>query len=144
MADKILVVDDEATIRELVRVFLTEEGYEVLEASSGMEAIEVARRDRPQVILLDIKMAGMDGIEVCKRLKIDERTRFIPVIMVTGFGDSKMKALEAGVDDFVNKPFEMVELSIRVKAILHTRNLTNELERTVAYLEELQKNLAKL
>jgi DNA-binding response OmpR family regulator len=144
MADKILVVDDESVIRELLRTFLIGEGYEVIEAASGEEAVETARREKPQVVLLDIKMPGMDGIEACERLRMDERTRFIPIIMVTAFGDSKMRALKAGADDFVNKPFEMVELAIRVKSILHIRHLTDELERAVAYIEELRKNLAKL
>ncbi len=112
--------------------------------SDGKEAIELAGTENPQAIILDIKMPGIDGIEVCKRLKEKEKTRLIPVIMITGFEDNKMEALEMGADDFVNKPFDMAELSIRVKSVLQIRHLTNELERAVAYIEELQKDLPKL
>ena len=88
MADKVLVVDDEWEIRDVLSKFLTEEGYEVLEASNGEEAIELAERENPQVILLDVIMPGMDGIETCKRLKAEEKTRFIPVIMATVLWDT--------------------------------------------------------
>ncbi|MGD8502962.1 MAG: response regulator [Syntrophobacterales bacterium] len=144
MADKVLVVDDEQEIRDLLDSFLTAQGYEVILASDGTEAIELAVTENPQAIILDIKMPGIDGIEVCKRLKEKEETRLIPVIMITGFEDNKIEALEMGADDFVNKPFDMAELSIRVKSVLQIRHLTNELERAVAYIEELQKDLPKL
>ena len=96
MADKVLVVDDEWEIRDVLSKFLTEEGYEVLEASNGEEAIELAERENPQVILLDVIMPGMDGIETCKRLKAEEKTRFIPVIMATVLWDTYAEAIEAG------------------------------------------------
>ncbi|MGD8370427.1 MAG: response regulator [Syntrophobacterales bacterium] len=144
MADKVLVVDDEQEIRDLLDSFLTAQGYKVILASDGTEAIELAVTENPQAIILDIKMPGIDGIEVCKRLKEKEETRLIPVIMITGFEDNKIEALEMGADDFVNKPFDMAELSIRVKSVLQIRHLTNELERAVAYIEELQKDLPKL
>ena len=89
-------------------------------------------------------MPGLDGIEVCKRLKEKEQTKFIPVIIITGFEDNKLNALDMGADDFVNKPFDMVELSIRVKSVLRIRHLKDELERAVAYIEELRKDLPKL
>ena len=144
MPDKILVVDDEQEIRDLLDSFLTAQGYEVISASDGKEAIDLAGTENPQAIILDIKMPGIDGIEVCKRLKEKEKTRLIPVIMITGFEDNKIEALEMGADDFVNKPFDMAELSIRVKSVIQIRHLTNELERAVAYIEELQKDLPKL
>jgi DNA-binding response OmpR family regulator len=144
MADTVLVVDDEQEIRDLLDSFLTAQGYEVILAADGKEAIELAGTENPQAIILDIKMPGIDGIEVCKRLKEKEETRLIPVIMITGFEDNKIEALEMGADDFVNKPFDMAELSIRAKSVLQIRHLTNELERAVAYIEELQKDLPKL
>ncbi|UCE82460.1 MAG: response regulator [Deltaproteobacteria bacterium] len=144
MADTVLVVDDEQEIRDLLDSFLTAQGYEVILAADGKEAIELAGTENPQAIILDIKMPGIDGIEVCKRLKEKEETRLIPVIMITGFEDNKIEALEMGADDFVNKPFDMAELSIRVKSVLQIRHLTSELERAVAYIEELQKDLPKL
>jgi DNA-binding response OmpR family regulator len=89
-------------------------------------------------------MPGLDGLEVCKRLKEKDQTKFIPVIVITGFEDNKMEALNMGADDFVNKPFDMAEISSRVRSALRIRNLTDELERAVAYIEELRKDLAKL
>ncbi len=143
MADKLLVVDDEREIRDLLKKFLLAEGYEVIVASNGEEAIELAIRENPQIILLDIEMPGIDGIETCKRLKAEEKTRLIPVIMVTAFGNRDIEAYLEGAADVVNKPLEMVELAFRVKSMLRVRYLTDELERALAYIEELGKNLPK-
>jgi len=141
MTEKVLVVDDERQIRDLLGEFLEREGYEVFLASAGEEAIELAERKIPHAILLDVKMPGIDGIEVCKRLKAESRTQFIPVIMITGYVDDKMVAIESGADDFVNKPIDLVELAVRVKSILRIRYLTDELERTVTYIEELGRSI---
>jgi len=141
MRAKVLVADDERQIRDLLSEFLTSEGYEVLLASDGEEATVLAEREYPDVILLDVKMPGIDGIEVCKRLKAEPKTQFIPVIMITGYVDNKMAAIEAGADDFVNKPIDLVELAVRLKSILRIRYLTDELERAVAYIEELGRSL---
>lgn len=141
MAEKVLVVDDERQIRDLLGEFLVREGYEVLLASAGEEAIELAERKIPHAILLDVKMPGIDGIEVCKRLKAEPKTQFIPVIMITGYVDNKMVAIESGADDFVNKPIYLAELAVRVKSILRIRYLTDELERAVTYIEELGRSI---
>jgi DNA-binding response OmpR family regulator len=141
MGDKVLVVDDERQIRDLLGEFLEREGYEVFLASAGEEAIELAERKIPHAILLDVKMPGIDGIEVCKRLKAEPKTQFIPVIMITGYVDNKMVAIESGADDFVNKPIDLVELAVSVKSILRIRYLTDELERAVTYIEELGRSL---
>jgi two-component system cell cycle response regulator len=140
MANKIMVVDDELEIRDLLSKFLTEEGYEVILASAGEEAIELAKRETPHAILLDIRMPGIDGIEVCRRLKAEPKTQYIPIIMITGYDENKIDAIMVGADDFVNKPVDLVELAVRVKSILRTRYLTDELERAVAYIKELEKN----
>jgi len=144
MAEKILVADDEQEIRNLLDHFLKGQGYEVVLASDGNQALKLAAEENPQIIILDIKMPGLDGLEVCKRLKEKEQTKLIPVIVITGFEDNKMEALNIGADDFVNKPFDMAEISSRVRSALRIRHLTNELERAVAYIEELRKNLAEL
>jgi DNA-binding response OmpR family regulator len=144
MAEKILVADDEQEIRNLLDHFLKGQGYEVILASDGNEALKLASEKNPQVIILDIKMPGLDGLEVCKRLKEKEQTKLIPVIVITGFEDNKMEALNIGADDFVNKPFDMAEISSRVKSALRIRHLTNELERAVAHIEELRKDIAEL
>ena len=141
MRAKVLVADDERQIRDLLSEFLTSEGYEVLLASDGEEATGLAEREYPDVILLDVKMPGIDGIEVCKRLKAEPKMHFIPVIMITGYVDNKMATIEAGADDFVNKPIDLVELAVRLKSILRIRYLTDELERAVAYTEELGRSL---
>ena len=144
MAEKILVADDEQEIRNLLDHFLKGQGYEVVLAADGNEALKIAAEENPQVIILDIKMPGLDGLEVCKQLKENEQTKLIPVIVITGFEDNKMEALNRGADDFVNKPFDMAEISSRVRSALRIRHLTNELERAVAYIEELRSELEKL
>ena len=143
MGAKILVVDDEFEIRDMLSRFLTEKGYEAIIAANGEEAIEIAEKQDPQAILLDILMPGIDGIETCKRLKAKEETRFIPVIMATALWERYMEAIEVGADDFISKPFNLMELSHRVKSILRVRYLTNELERAVAYVRELGESLPK-
>jgi CheY-like chemotaxis protein len=139
MWEKVLVVDDERQIRNLLKEFLTSEAYEVILASNGKEAIDITEREHPEVILLDLKMPGIGGIEVCQRLKEDPKTQFIPIIVVTGYVDNKTHAIEAGADDFIHKPINLSELGFRVKSILRTRYLTNELERAVAHIQELDK-----
>ena len=143
MPDKVLVVDDEKEIRNVLSEFLTNEGYEVIVAPNGEEALELAAAENPQAVLLDVSMPGLDGIEVCVRLKTDEKTRLIPVIVTTAYQDSASEALEVGADDFVSKPFDLLELSVRVRSILQIKHLTDELERARAYTLELQKNLPK-
>jgi two-component system, OmpR family, alkaline phosphatase synthesis response regulator PhoP len=143
LADKVLVVDDEREIRDLLQISLSAEGYEVVVASNGEEAMGLAKTGNPQVILLDIEMPGIDGIETCKRLEADERTRLIPIIMMTSRGDRDIEAYLEGAADVINKPFDIVQLAIRVKSILRVRHLTNELDRASAYIEELENDLPK-
>ena len=143
MGDKVLVVDDDQEMRDSLGNLLEGEGYEVILGSNGEEAIELAEKENPQVILLDFEMPGIDGIEACKRLKSGEKTASIPIIMITAYKNKKPDAIEAGADDFVNKPFDPTELSIRIKTILRMQHLTNELEKAAAYIKEFQKNLPK-
>lgn len=117
---KILIVDDELdTLVPLKRTLETGD-YQVIEASNGMEAIEKTRSEQPDLILLDLMMPGMDGIEVCKVLKEDPTTDDIPVIMLTAKGDieDKIGGIETGADDYVTKPFDLGELKARIKMIL--------------------------
>lgn len=140
VSEKVLIVDDEEQIRELLREFLTGAGYEVAVAANGEEALKVAQRERPDLILLDIRMPELDGVETCVRLKTNDKTRSIPIIIATAFGDTLAEALDAGADDFVSKPFQLEEIGLRIKSLLRVRHLTNELERAAAYIGELQKN----
>jgi DNA-binding response OmpR family regulator len=143
VAEKIMVVDDEKEIRDLLSIYLVEDGYDVIAAASGEEAIDLARSEEPQVILMDVKMPGIDGVETCKRLKGAEKTKSIPVIMVTAYQDRDVEAYLEGADDFVNKPFDKTEITFRVRSMLRIRHLNDELDRAMAYIEELDRNLPK-
>ena len=144
MAEKILVVDDERDVRGLLSDFLTEEGYRVILATNGAEAIGLAELENPEVILLDINMPGIDGIEVCKKLKAQEKTQFIPIIIITALEESGFIAYLEGADDFVSKPFNLVELTFRVRSMLRIRRLNTELLLAKGYIQQLEKELFKL
>ena len=102
----ILVVDDEEGIRKILRQVLEYEGHEVRVASGGGEAIEAYVDLRPDLVFMDVKMARMDGLEVCRRLKADPATRLTPVVLVTGQSDlsDRIRGIEAGADEFLSKP----------------------------------------
>jgi two-component system, OmpR family, alkaline phosphatase synthesis response regulator PhoP len=125
--------------RELLREFLIGAGYEVAVTANGEEALEGAQRERPDLILLDIRMPELDGVETCVRLKTHDKTRSTPVIIATAFGDTLAEALDAGADDLVNDPFQLEEIGLRIKSLLRVRHLTSELERAAAHIGELQK-----
>lgn len=120
MAGKILVVDDEANIRQLVRFNLEKEGYSIFEAGDGLVALELARREKPDLIVLDIMLPGKDGLEVCRQLKAQAVTAGIAIIMLTAKAEEidTVLGLEMGADDYVTKPFSPRELTARVKAVL--------------------------
>jgi CheY-like chemotaxis protein len=143
MAKKILVVDDEDVVRDMLTDFLTPLEYEVLTASNGEEALALAEREDPEVILLDARLPGIDGLEICGRLKADERTRGIPIIMMTGFGIMPDEAETVGAEDFVSKPFDLDDILMRVSAISKVRHLTSPHERLLAYMDELDRNLSR-
>jgi two-component system cell cycle sensor histidine kinase/response regulator CckA len=115
----ILVVDDEHRAQVLLRSLLEAEGYRVVCAGNGAETLALASAERPDLILLDLMMPGMDGYEVCRRLRGDEALAAVPVIMLTALDDraSKLKGIEAGADDFLSKPFDSTELRARVRTI---------------------------
>ncbi|MDA0335018.1 MAG: sigma-54 dependent transcriptional regulator [bacterium] len=125
---RILVVDDNPSNIKALRQRLELEGYEVLEATDGMAALACAARDRPDLVLLDIMMPGMDGFEVCRRLKEVDGAGFFPVIMVTALDTRQalVRALDEGADEFVRKPFEPVELMARVRSMLRIRRMYQE------------------
>jgi DNA-binding response OmpR family regulator len=117
---RILVVEDEPDVAELIRYHFGKEGYEVVVAPTGTEAVKRARDLRPEVILLDLMVPQLNGWEVCRRLKADTDTRAIPIIMVTGRVEEGDKVLgfELGADDYVTKPFSPRELVARVRAVV--------------------------
>jgi putative two-component system response regulator len=133
----ILVVDDVALNRQFLMDELVGEGYRVSTAEDGEHALALVALDTPDLILLDIMMPKLDGHEVCRRLKSDERTILIPVVMVTALTatDERIKGLEAGADDFLSKPYNRLELLTRVRSLLKLKRHTDELEmaETVLY-----------
>jgi len=120
MNGKIMIVEDEAAIRELLRYNLQKEGYLVMEAADGNAAVQMARVEGPSLILLDIMIPGMDGLEVCRTLKNQNQTAAIPIIMITARDEEvdKIVGLELGADDYITKPFSPRELMARIKAVL--------------------------
>jgi two-component system alkaline phosphatase synthesis response regulator PhoP len=116
----ILVVDDEEDIRELVALNLGREGYQVLACDTGECALELSREKKPDLIVLDLMLPGVDGLEVCRRLKADADTRPIPVVMLTAKGEEAdvVAGLEIGADDYVTKPFSGKVLAARVRRLL--------------------------
>ena len=137
---KVLIIDDEMPIRKLVRSVLKEDGYEIIDAKNGREGLELALEEDPDVIVMDVKMPEMSGLDACRELKKHAKTKDIPVLILTGVEESKKEAVEAGVDDFLNKPFESEELRVRVGSMMKIKGLTDELARTVAYVNEIEKN----
>lgn len=131
---KILVTDDIKQNVKLLRVILTASDYDVIEAYDGEEALEKARAERPDIIIMDIMMPRLTGYEACRKLREDDTTRNIPVIMVTALHemDDRIKGIEAGADDFISKPFNKVELLARVKSLLRARPLTEKKDETSA------------
>ena len=136
---KILIVDDEKTVRILLHFLLKDEGYEVIEAKDGKSGVELAKKEDPDVILMDLNMPKMGGIEACWLLKKDKKTKNIPVLVITAISESKMEAIKAGIDDFVNKPFDTEEVLIRVKSMLKIKKLTDGMERLYAYVNDIDK-----
>jgi CheY-like chemotaxis protein len=118
MVVRILVVDDSLLIRQLLDNILAAEGYEVLLASNGKEAIEVAKEKSPRIIVMDINMPVINGLQACTRLKAIKETRSIPVVLMTGRGMHKMDAIEAGADGFLTKPFDISDILNNVNSLI--------------------------
>lgn len=120
MKEKILVVDDEADILTLLEYNLEKAGFKVISADDGPDAIDITKRERPALIILDIMLPSMEGTEVCKILKSGDATRHIPIIMLTAKGEEvdRVVGFELGADDYITKPFSPRELILRVKAVL--------------------------
>lgn len=124
----VLVVDDEADILELIKYNLEKDGHAVESASTGEAGLERARLLCPDAIILDLMLPGMDGLEVCRLLKRDVRTKDIPIIMLTARGEENdiVKGLEIGADDYVTKPFSPRILGARVKAVLRKKGAASD------------------
>lgn len=129
MTARILVVDDIPTNVRLLEAKLTAEYFEVITARNGEEALRLASQERPDIILLDVMMPGLDGFEVCRRLKLDPELTHIPVIMITALDQlsDRVQGLEAGADDFLTKPFHDLPLFARVRSLVRLKSLMDEL-----------------
>ena len=126
----ILVVDDEQDLLDLIEYNLKKEGYRVLKAENGEEALEIAKGQKPDLVLLDIMMPKMDGLEVCRRMRSDGNLHHIPVIFITARGDEKteVEGLDLGADDYISKPISTTKLISRIKAVLRRYSEDVDLE----------------
>lgn len=137
----VLAVDDDPGALEALASALGDLGYDVWQAVDGETALMLARDHQPDVILLDVQMPGLDGFEVCRRLKEESDTRLIPIVFLTGYGSrqARLEGLEAGGTDFLDKPCDLVELEVRVRNLVHFRRLTLDLDSA----EEMVYSIAK-
>jgi len=150
MSVKILIVDDDPDIRDVLKITLSEENYDVIEAEDGEKALAMIKSQSPNLVLLDYKIPKIDGREVCRQVKKDLLLRHLPIIMVTGKGDinDKVNGMDAGADDYVVKPFEPKELLARIRMILrHTErdleaNPLTRLPGNVSILKELNSRIS--
>jgi adenylate cyclase len=139
---KILAVDDTPHNIKLLEAVLEPRGYTVISATSGAEALQKVVAEAPDLVLLDIVMPGMDGFEVCRRLREDPVSRYLPIIMITASGaEEKLKALEAGADDFVLKPFDKAELLARVQSLLRIKEYHDTVQAQASELAEWNRTL---
>jgi diguanylate cyclase (GGDEF)-like protein len=141
VAATVLVADDSMVIRAVLRQHLEEEGYRVLEAVNGPNAIEMMRHHRPDMVLLDIEMPGLNGHEVLRKVKADEELQDTPVVFLTGRTGSEqiVAALRAGAQDYLKKPFEPAELLARVGAAVRTKRLQDALRERSAELDQISR-----
>ncbi|MFZ0391274.1 MAG: response regulator [Calditrichia bacterium] len=141
----ILIVEDNPESVNLLTYFLEPAGYRVVVAQTGTEAVSAVEREKPDMILLDVVLPEMNGFEICERLKKNQETFHIPIIMITALKElkDKIKGLEAGADDFITKPFENVELLTRVKSLLRLKFYHDELRRRNKELEKQKTALER-
>lgn len=141
-APVVLAVDDQPQNLRLLDAVLSPKGYRVVTAESGARALDLLGSDPPDLVLLDIMMPDMDGYEVCERIRANPRTAFLPVVMITASGDqAKLRAIHAGADDFVNKPFDQAELLARVASLIRLKRYHDTINRQAEELREWNTKL---
>lgn len=139
---KILIADDEVRIVEAFSELLSLDGYQTIAASTGTAALEIVAEQNPDVVILDVLLPGLDGIEVCRVIKSDHVTHFTPVILVTGLAsrERRLDGLKAGADEFLDKPIDPLELTARVRSLLRTKQLSDANE---AHRQQLEERVAE-
>ena len=138
----ILTVDDEEIIRNLLHSFISKKGHNSVVAGNGKEAIDCAAKEKPDIVLLDIKMPQMDGHRVCQRLReIPSLSKLMGIIMITGYGslDNKEKAIEAGADDLIEKPLDLYELLHRIRTWEEVREIEDQIKRITIYAVRIKQ-----
>lgn len=143
MSEKILIVDDEPAARAALVLLLVREGFEVSEASDGVAPLDQCANFRPDIILLDIVMPGMDGFEVCRRIKATPEGQLTPIILITGLTGTqdRIKGINVGADDFLSKPIDFNELLARTRSLLRLKQITDELENAESVLFSLAQSI---
>lgn len=143
MIGRILIVDDESAARAALETLLRREGFEVRDASDGATALAECSTFRPDLILLDILMPGMNGFEVCRRIKATAETRLTPVVLITGLSatEDRIEGINAGADDFLSKPIDINELLARTRSLLRLKQYTDELENAEAVVFTLAQSI---
>ncbi|MEW6100687.1 MAG: response regulator [Candidatus Omnitrophota bacterium] len=137
--EKILVADDELEILGMIETILKKEGYEVVAAKDGQEALNLAKAQKPDLIVSDYLMPNLNGAELCRALKKESETKAIPIIIVTAYPAEKERSLSAGAVDFIAKPVDKFDLLLRIRSALRVRHISNELQKIIAYIAELEK-----
>lgn len=139
---RVLIAEDHAGMRETLTVLVRDLGYDAVAVPDGRAALAAVMAAAPDLLLSDVAMPGMSGLELCRRVKADPTTRLIPVILITGLGDDyKIEGIEAGADDFLGKPFSPAELRARIRALLRMKAFTDELEHAEAVLCTLARSI---
>ena len=143
---KVLVVDDEEMNRVLMNDLLSSCGFDIVEAKAGKEALEIANREEPDAILLDVMMPEMNGFEVCRHLKSEDHTKHIPVLMVTALTDrnNRIEGIAAGANDFITKPVDVRDIPLRIRNAVKSKNLYDELQLNLKRQLELEEARDKL
>jgi len=143
---RILCVDDDPNNLSLLEAMLSPRGYEVVLAKNGREALEKISTERIDICLLDIMMPGMDGFEICRRIKSDDRLRNIPVVMITIYADreNRIRGIEAGAEDFIAKPFDSTEVLARIKMLVHVKSLNDRLSEVILQQQAILDNIPNI
>ncbi len=143
---KVLIVDDNPQNVELLEAYMEDlPEVKTLRATNGVEALEVIHKESPDLVLLDVMMPRMSGFEVCKRMKADEKTAHIPVIMITALNEPMDidRGLDSGTDDYLTKPVNRKDLIDRVRSLLRNRRMQSTLDRSLSYMDELESDMSE-